>query len=205
MAWRVIRNKLPLKDNLLTQRVVTSTKCVFCQNQTESLLHLCQDCMVVKNFLAKLCPNLHLSKNLLSYKDFWISHWQRFSKIEFQFLVLFLWTIWNFRNIVIFQNTKPGLGVFIHFWKITLATWGLRPELFDSREVLELNLTPIYVESALVFNAFSDRDTSYLYDYLLIHFNCILCWHIFGEATDDRSTLINRALLLGSQFVDSLC
>lgn len=100
--WKACRDRLPTRLNLYRHRCKVEIQCRFCSQCEESLLHLIQECPIMNSFRYRLLPKLPMSTGMHSVTEFWLSNWRQFSGVEFQILVFFFWTLWDWRNRIIF-------------------------------------------------------------------------------------------------------
>lgn len=98
-------------------------------------------------------------------------------------VAIFCWTIWNYRNKILFQNKKH---FFRAIWNATLTAWGIRPYLKDVHDPNLLQLKPMYLNFVLVVTAVTQNNSSTLGRYLILLSNLVLCWHATGAIGSDQ-------------------
>jgi len=132
LAWRLLRNRLPTKDNLAHRGILHSndTTCVDGCASTESTTHLFLHC----NFLGDLWSNVF---NWLGISSVPVGelqrHFTRFTKMAgmpffshlFFKIIWFttVWVIWKERNNRIFQNMISTLFTLIEKVKLNSFLW----------------------------------------------------------------------------------
>lgn len=116
--WRVTKNILPTKENLLSKGVLTDGLCPLCHNEVENISHLFLRCAFVKRvlFSSPLGIRLPESGNVADWLD------DIFKKKDFnlgQVVAIFLWKIWKVRNFVTFKEAKPDpCAVALDIWNV---------------------------------------------------------------------------------------
>ncbi|XP_057808675.1 uncharacterized protein LOC131023144 [Salvia miltiorrhiza] len=112
-CWRIIHNRLPTHDRLIKHGMIMPNYCTFCFQNAETIDHIFWKCSQIeplwKDFFAWFrfeqalaSPDIH---SMLVYS------WNR--KLSPQIgaywklgIITMLWTIWNARNLCIFENAK---------------------------------------------------------------------------------------------------
>lgn len=101
--WRLCRNNVPVRKVLRSRGVQTPIMCLMCGDDVEHLLHLFLDC----SFAQECWGLMGLSFDVLSIEDFqeWLldklTTGSKDSKVQ---LVTVLWTVWNARNLKVWEG-----------------------------------------------------------------------------------------------------
>ncbi|XP_074327492.1 uncharacterized protein LOC141665405 [Apium graveolens] len=120
--WRVVRNILPTKDQLLTRRVDVNDKCPVCNDEIEAVYHVLVTCS-----MAKQCWNalgINTEENNSSNFDRWVnSLFQKCKIIELQEVFMVCWSLWNNRNEVIWNQRGKEYSDVCKLAKLLLNQW----------------------------------------------------------------------------------
>jgi len=66
-GWKVCQDILPIRENLVCQRIIKDGTCEFCIQASESMLHILWECGVAQDVWAK--SQVHLRKSVSSQAD----------------------------------------------------------------------------------------------------------------------------------------
>ncbi|XP_058742316.1 uncharacterized protein LOC131614778 [Vicia villosa] len=128
-GWKVALNRLPTKDQLVKRGIIRNEQelCVFCDEKAEDLDHLLFKCKISQ----KVWGNIYVWLDIKDMKDFvGVHHLRNFTqalqgKIKKKKLCLVwlatVWTIWTWRNKIIFKGDRLVLDDLI--MNITVMAW----------------------------------------------------------------------------------
>ncbi|KAK7290162.1 hypothetical protein RIF29_04389 [Crotalaria pallida] len=103
--WRVIKNILPTKDNLLRKKVPLSPICSGCHEEFESVQHALFQCDFAKRVWELLdLKQIRDGGVRRNPKEWFEDMIQSKSKENVRFSVVVLWCLWNARNSRDFQS-----------------------------------------------------------------------------------------------------
>ena len=112
-AWRLLLNRLPTKTNLNDRDIdVPDILCPMCNQVQEDASHIFMHCEVASQVWVKIAQWTGLSfPQWLNIEDFWswiaVAHLNGKQRIIIEVIILStLWSIWRYRNSVIFQDSK---------------------------------------------------------------------------------------------------
>ncbi|CAN1763333.1 Putative ribonuclease H protein At1g65750, partial [Linum perenne] len=108
--WRICRNALPTKGNLVKRRCALSATCLTCNADDETQEHLFVHCPFSTSFWQQVMPSLQCPSPDQSMNSWFIniaSTASMSSVIEIGFT---LWFIWKMRNELLFQDKSPSLA-----------------------------------------------------------------------------------------------
>ncbi|GKB49550.1 RNA-directed DNA polymerase, eukaryota, reverse transcriptase zinc-binding domain protein [Tanacetum coccineum] len=120
--WRLMLNKLPSRVNLDRRGIdVNSILCPICQMDIETINHIFFSCDMALDLWAKLARwwdlDIPICANIFEWLD-WIGTSQLLNKVK-DYLEgvggTLMWSIWSFRNRLIFSNTPPIKAVLWDF------------------------------------------------------------------------------------------
>lgn len=129
-VWRAFLDRIPTLDNFLKRKVIPSPEaagCKFCLQELETCSHLLFTCPLVHNVWCACFKWLGFSTVLpLDPK----SHYLQFqfgSKSQNQCLssiwLAVLWSVWLFRNEVIYRSTVVNLSHILEMVKLRSWQW----------------------------------------------------------------------------------
>ena len=131
-VWRLLRNRLPTKDNLLRRRVIQAndTACVYGCGDSKSTNHLFLDCEILNLIWLHVRNWIGLST---VYPSQVREHYTQFSLMagmprssHHVFKVIWfvcVWVIWKDRNDRVFKNTGSNSSVLIEKIKLHSFLW----------------------------------------------------------------------------------
>ena len=132
LVWRLLRNRLPTKDNLVRRQVIhiTDTVCITGCGGLETSSHLFLHYDIFSSLWYHVWRWLHISSvspgNLRQYfiQFTSIAGLPRFSH-TFMKVIWFasVWVIWKERNNRVFQNTVTILSVLVEQVKLISFLW----------------------------------------------------------------------------------
>ncbi|GJU31029.1 RNA-directed DNA polymerase, eukaryota, partial [Tanacetum coccineum] len=169
-AWRVWLDRLPTRTNLLQRNVsVPSLLCPICSSSSEDISHLFFKCTLAVDVSRLICRWWDLAWSpLVSYSEWldWFKSIRLNSKskgvLEGVFYVSW-WSIWNYRNHLLFADQPPrkdvnkvqvkdtldGRLLKSYYYKDLLVNVGELPEIDPYEEVAQQGqappLSPAYV------------------------------------------------------------
>ncbi|GJZ15913.1 RNA-directed DNA polymerase, eukaryota [Tanacetum coccineum] len=119
LIWRLMLNKLPSRVNLDRKSIdVGSILCPICQEDVETINHIFFSCNMAMDLWAKFARwwelDIPICTNISEWFD-WLGSLHVSSKIKSIIEGVggtLLWSIWNFRNRVIFSDPPPKKAVF---------------------------------------------------------------------------------------------
>lgn len=129
-AWRLLKNRLPTMDNLARRGVVmTSTSCPLCMEYDECPEHLFFKCKIsssiwdaVKSWLSiNMVMHINPSIHFLQFSE--ALGRKKLRKVAFFIWVGSVWSLWNLRNDVLFNNGSVAIDKVISILKIRLWHW----------------------------------------------------------------------------------
>ncbi|KAL2899432.1 hypothetical protein RDABS01_024514 [Bienertia sinuspersici] len=130
--WRVLWNALPLKSNLNKRGIGVNNMCLLCGDSVETNEHLFRDCSFVDRLwacgnLGIRCQNatpLPLWRWIMDYLFLFKQQADSTSSRTNTFITA-LWSIWNFRNKILFAGLQPTpmnfLQLMVHYdWELKM-------------------------------------------------------------------------------------
>ncbi|GKC86090.1 RNA-directed DNA polymerase, eukaryota, reverse transcriptase zinc-binding domain protein [Tanacetum coccineum] len=115
-AWRVCLDKLPTRLNLSLRGVdIPSILCPLCSTAVESSSHLLFSCHLARQLMFKVVRWWEIELHVLNSYEDWLTWFNniRLSKRLKEILegtcYVMWWTIWNFRNQVLFGIKQPRM------------------------------------------------------------------------------------------------
>lgn len=130
LAWKVLLDRIPTKDNLLRRKVLSAEAnltCIFCNSARETTEHLFFVCPCVSLIWSRcykwlgldtvLPSNCHL--HLLQHDLVFLSAKQNLLWKAIWSIVI--WTLWNCRNNVIFRDEEVEVEKMLEL--IQLRSW----------------------------------------------------------------------------------
>ncbi|GJZ40520.1 RNA-directed DNA polymerase, eukaryota, reverse transcriptase zinc-binding domain protein [Tanacetum coccineum] len=118
LAWKIKLNFLPSRLNLSRRGLdIPTIMCPICEKYAKSTNHIFYDCYMVRDIYRKIASWWDVSSpQISSYEEWeaWISSlnfpFKRKLLMEGVFYIAW-WTIWNFRNKLVFGSTIPSKSV----------------------------------------------------------------------------------------------
>ncbi|GJX42842.1 RNA-directed DNA polymerase, eukaryota, reverse transcriptase zinc-binding domain protein [Tanacetum coccineum] len=118
LAWKIKLNFLPSRPNVSKKGLdIPTIMCPICEKYAESTNHIFYDCYMVRDIYRKIASWWDVSSpQIFSYEEWeaWISSFnfpfKRKLLMEGVFYIAW-WTIWNFRNKLVFGSTIPSKSV----------------------------------------------------------------------------------------------
>ena len=117
-AWKLRHDRLPTRDNLARRGIfIHHNCCPVCETEIEDLSHLFFLCEVAPDVSCLICRWWNISwMQVGSYAEWlaWFNSIRLESKLKSLLGGIFLvswWSIWNFRNQLIFSTQKPRRNV----------------------------------------------------------------------------------------------
>ena len=130
--WRLLRDKLPTRDNLQARGVIIpSTLCPACNCHPESVEHLFLRCSTTKMLMAKLttwCPSMPKLDDCTNVASMFYggsnfgNSLAKMNKFEV-ILRAFLWTIWCKRNNLVFRSSISIINSLVFEVKSNSYLW----------------------------------------------------------------------------------
>jgi hypothetical protein len=112
LAWRLMHEKLPTDENLLTRGCAIPSMCNFCCSHVETSFHIFFECQFAIKLWSWLAGCLNLTLQFTSMEDIWKLcdlHWSPQSKITLAAAIVnLLHTIWVVRNNARYHNMSPN-------------------------------------------------------------------------------------------------
>lgn len=118
--WKACRDILPTISRLCSRRVFVANGCYFCNEELETIAHVCRDCPFVHDFLHSFSELGSLPSGVNPAASFlcWLASCsETLSITSFDFLLFALRSFWKERNQRVWQYkllTKESL-VFINY------------------------------------------------------------------------------------------
>jgi hypothetical protein len=103
--WLLSKDKLMTRDNLQKRNLNKPLDCVFCKEH-ETIHHLFFDCVVAMNVWEKVSDffGLPFVSDYLLVARFWLANTKHAAQNTIYSTVL--WSIWKFRNALVFDNQQ---------------------------------------------------------------------------------------------------
>lgn len=107
--WKLLRNRLPTRMELIKRQIMVSPKCVMCDQEGETLVHLFLKCHFAKVLWFVSSQNIR-SDAIPSVRQWLITTLEKYKAGNGQDdkvlkdISATLWVIWTNRNKVIFEN-----------------------------------------------------------------------------------------------------
>ncbi len=119
--WRISKGGLQTKGRLQMRRIVVPMHCEFCNHHSEDFFHLFMDCNFVKDIIQQSKASLFNSifpcnRNTREEKDILQEIKEIVGMKQMSILATIWWSIWYFRNQIVFNNDnkdKPKVVEFI--------------------------------------------------------------------------------------------
>ncbi|GJR02915.1 RNA-directed DNA polymerase, eukaryota [Tanacetum coccineum] len=129
-AWRVCLDKLPTRLNLSLRRIdIPSIICPNCSITVESTSHLLFSCHLARQIMLKVARWWDLEVNdFHSYGDWliWFNNLRlpkRLKEVLEGVFYVMWWTIWKFRNMVLFGRSQPRMDLLFDDIVLLSYTW----------------------------------------------------------------------------------
>ncbi|GJT59904.1 RNA-directed DNA polymerase, eukaryota [Tanacetum coccineum] len=113
-AWKLFLNRLPTRSNLAKRKVSIDTDvCPVCDSAQEEVAHVFFCCSLARDLTSLICRWWNLDEHLFSSYVEWLSWFNSLrlgSKLKAILEGVFYitwWSVWNFRNHLLFASTKP--------------------------------------------------------------------------------------------------
>ncbi|GJS01206.1 RNA-directed DNA polymerase, eukaryota [Tanacetum coccineum] len=113
-AWKLFLNRLPTRSNLAKRKVSIDTDvCPVCDSAQEEVAHVFFCCSLARDLTRLICRWWNLDEHLFSSYAEWLSWFNSLrlgSKLKAILEGVFYitwWSVWNFRNHLLFASTKP--------------------------------------------------------------------------------------------------
>jgi ribonuclease HI len=110
LAWRLMHEKLPTDENLMTRGCAIPSMCSFCHNHVESSFHIFFQCDFAIKLWSWLAGCLNTTLQFTSMDDMWKlcdSNWSPQGKVTIIAAIInLLHTIWIVRNKARFNDTN---------------------------------------------------------------------------------------------------
>lgn len=120
--WRAVRNILPIKDQLLTKRVLVIEFCPVCNESKDTVYHLLVSCP-----FAGLCwreLNIQVHNNNHNCFSTWISAAsQQYNTHQYQEIIMTCWMIRKNRNEIVWNQKGSEFSEVCKLAKLTLNQW----------------------------------------------------------------------------------
>ncbi|CAN1793057.1 Putative ribonuclease H protein At1g65750 [Linum perenne] len=107
--WRVCRNALPTKLSLFRRNCGSTSFCVTCNAEEETVEHLLFHCAVSRSFWQLVAPAIQCPQVHDSISSWFTRIASSVSSITATEIGFTAWYIWKMRNEVIFQDISPSL------------------------------------------------------------------------------------------------
>jgi ribonuclease HI len=109
MAWRLMHEKLPTDENLMTRGCAIPSMCNFCNHHVETSFHIFFECQFAIKLWSWLAGCLNCTIQFTNMEDIWRlcdSNWSPQSKVTITAAIInLLHTIWQARNKARFNDT----------------------------------------------------------------------------------------------------
>ncbi|CAI9284009.1 unnamed protein product [Lactuca saligna] len=129
LAWRISYGRLPTIVNLSKIGITQSNLCKICGVAPETENHLFIECGTAKDLWQRIAgwwrlmdPNVQAIKDLLNCKSVLKGH-KRLEIIHEGIMLVFLWVIWNFRNLKAHSSGAKSLSVLAYEVQSMSAFW----------------------------------------------------------------------------------
>ncbi|XP_061993303.1 uncharacterized protein LOC133711154 [Rosa rugosa] len=135
--WKICQNILPTKDRLVPKQVqIESQSCVLCDDNDETILHLCRNCSYSRLIIGS---NLILRQTCFTSATdemtavAWLNYCStRLDATHFSLLIFLLWSVWKERNCRVWDGkTKNACDV------VLMATSRLKDYIFHNQKRME--------------------------------------------------------------------
>jgi hypothetical protein len=128
LAWRLMHEKLPTDENLLTRGCAIPSMCNFCCSHVETSFHIFFECQFAIKLWSWLAGCLNLTLQFTSMEDIWKLcdlHWSPQSMITLAAAIVnLLHTIWVVRNNARYHNMSPNWRTAISMITVNTALSG---------------------------------------------------------------------------------
>ncbi|KAL2934672.1 hypothetical protein RDABS01_017791 [Bienertia sinuspersici] len=123
--WRILWNALPVKSNLNKRGIGVNNMCLLCGDSVETNEHLFRDCSFVDKLWA--CGNLGIRGHTATSVPLWrwimdylflFKQQDASNSSRANTLITTLWSIWNFRNKILFAGLHPSPKTFLQLMTI---------------------------------------------------------------------------------------
>jgi hypothetical protein len=132
-VWQLLHNRIPTKSNLVSRRIIVAgedSRCVLCGVEIETADHLFLYCNVAKQVWFEIFTWLKVSFGL-PHSLFSIFNCllcagnPRANKGRLMICCAVVWSIWKFRNSVLFENENGAVSDLVEAIKVISWKWWL--------------------------------------------------------------------------------
>ena len=114
-TWMCLHKSIATREFLAKRGILINPSCPLCHQSSESILHLLRDCPAISAVWHNLNPlglaSTFFSQDLHTWLETNCRTGNKVSSFSVPWYILFsfgIWSIWNHRNKVVFQNCAPS-------------------------------------------------------------------------------------------------
>ncbi|KAK9029178.1 hypothetical protein V6N11_026299 [Hibiscus sabdariffa] len=157
--WRFVRNYLPTRSNLYTRYLLVDSLCPLCQQQPETVVHLCLQCNITTQILLAFhitIPAWFPNMDWLTWLGSCVSS---LSNTDCVLFFITMWAVWGVRNKLIHKSISPDIAMVVSFIKNYVAEFeasqvvSYKPSLSSSSRWLPPSGNLIKVNFDTVFDS----------------------------------------------------
>jgi hypothetical protein len=132
-VWQLLHNRIPTKSNLVSRRIIVAgedSRCVLCGVEIETADHLFLYCNVAKQVWFEIFTWLKVSFGLphslfAIFNCLLCAGNPRANKGRLMICCAVVWSIWKFRNSVLFENENGAVSDLVEAIKVISWKWWL--------------------------------------------------------------------------------
>jgi ribonuclease HI len=144
LAWRLMHDKLPTYDNLMTEGCSIPSMCNFCLKHTETSFHIFFECQFAIKLWSWLAGCLNFTLQFTSMEDMWKLcdlNWSPQSKVTILAAIInLLYTIWIFRNKARFHDIPVNWRSAVSMISINTAMTGNNTRKLSSNSIRDFTI-----------------------------------------------------------------
>ena len=155
--WLTLRNSILTQDNLLRRGWRGTNSCYFCGG-IETVEHMFISCSVARLIWSVLSCTFNFGRKPNSIQDMfgiWLGSFSKGKRrLTLVGIAAIIWTIWNTRNAICFENKKLNdLVALIHMIVNWINSWAILQPKQESREDLIWGAKLLERVGSDIFNA----------------------------------------------------
>jgi hypothetical protein len=142
LVWRLMHEKLPTDENMMTRGCDIPSMCNFCNHHVETSFHIFFECQFAIKLWSWLAGCLNCTLQFTSMEDIWRlcdSNWSPQSKVTLTAAIInLLHTIWMVRNKARFNDTMINWRSAVSMIIVNTAMLGTNRKKLSSNSIREI-------------------------------------------------------------------